>query len=464
MTGNLPLPLKRQREVLYLPVTGHSAILGTAGSGKTTLALYRAAYLSMEGLPHSGKTLFLTFNNTLVTFLQHLKPAELCNVTVETYHKFARGYLSGRKKMRFNCICEENTPFVAQAVTAIRQVSSPSAFFDRPETFFCDEITWLQAHGIATLERYQQVERIGRSGTTLSRDLRPLMFQIYQTYLEIRKTKGFLYDWEDLATTVRSEFERDQSPRLYKHVIIDEGQDFSQEMLRSLAAAIPPDGSVTFFGDVAQQIYGQQTSWRSAGLTIPKVWEFKENYRNTRQIAQLGLAIARMPFFKDIPDMIEPTFTTAAGPLPMLIECSDFEKQKHTVIEIVQNEAQTKKVAVLFKDRHRDSFWQQALGVKAIKLHRDMLHWDNDPNIYFGTFHAAKGLEFDTVIIPQLEQSNIPDERYIREHDKDEALTYFGRLLYVGCTRAKSSLVLLYSGQLSQLLPSTESLYQRFRL
>jgi len=44
MPKSLPKPLKKQREVLYMPVTGHSAVLGTAGSGKTTLALYRAAY------------------------------------------------------------------------------------------------------------------------------------------------------------------------------------------------------------------------------------------------------------------------------------------------------------------------------------------------------------------------------------------------------------------------------------
>ena len=46
MPKSLPKPLRKQREVLYLPVAGHSAVLGTAGSGKTTLALYRAAYLS----------------------------------------------------------------------------------------------------------------------------------------------------------------------------------------------------------------------------------------------------------------------------------------------------------------------------------------------------------------------------------------------------------------------------------
>lgn len=59
MPKSLPKPLRKQREVLYLPVTSHSA-LGTAGRGKTTLALYRAAYLSAADMPHSGRTLLLT--------------------------------------------------------------------------------------------------------------------------------------------------------------------------------------------------------------------------------------------------------------------------------------------------------------------------------------------------------------------------------------------------------------------
>ena len=93
MPNALPKPRRKQREVLYMPVKGHSAVLGTAGSGKTTLALYRAAYLSAPGMLHCGKTLLLTYNRALVTYLNHLKPPEFRNVRVENYHKFARGYL-----------------------------------------------------------------------------------------------------------------------------------------------------------------------------------------------------------------------------------------------------------------------------------------------------------------------------------------------------------------------------------
>src|SRR4051794_31579581 len=95
----LPTPIGRQKEVLYLPAEGHVAVLGTAGSGKTTLAILRSAYLADPETDHSGRTLLVTFNRALVTYLNHLASRELANVTVENYHKFARGYLHSRGKM-----------------------------------------------------------------------------------------------------------------------------------------------------------------------------------------------------------------------------------------------------------------------------------------------------------------------------------------------------------------------------
>lgn len=47
---SLPLTVGRQREILYLPSSGHSVVLGTAGSGKTTLSILRSAYLGSGNL------------------------------------------------------------------------------------------------------------------------------------------------------------------------------------------------------------------------------------------------------------------------------------------------------------------------------------------------------------------------------------------------------------------------------
>lgn len=87
---SLPNPIGRQREVLYLPAAGHVVVLGTAGSGKTIIAILRAAYLAK--MDPDKMTLLVTFNKTLVTYLKALGETELRNVDIRTYHEFARGY------------------------------------------------------------------------------------------------------------------------------------------------------------------------------------------------------------------------------------------------------------------------------------------------------------------------------------------------------------------------------------
>ena len=308
-----------------------------------------------------------------------------------------------------------------------------------------------------------KVERVGRIGTNLSRKLRSLMYEVRNKYIEIRTAAGKWYDWDDIAIAVRKEFEEDSSDRFYKHIIVDEGQDFSPEMLRSLTAAIPEDGSLSFFGDVAQQIYGQRMSWRSAGLNIPQQWLFKENYRNTKQIAQLGLAISRMPFFQDIPDLVEPTSPRADGVLPTLVNCTDKDQQVEIALQAARSVAQTLRVAILVKDRAQEQVFSTALGDEASRLHRDLKVWNDGPGIYHGTYHAAKGLEFDVVILPFLDADNLPDPDYITSHGEEDGLTHDGRLLYVAVTRAKTSLILLYTKELTSLLPVDESLYQRVK-
>jgi len=466
MTGNLPKPIKKQREVLYMPATGHTAVLGTAGSGKTTLAIYRAAYLSESSMPHSGRTLLLTFNKALVTYLNYLKPTELRGVQIETYHTFARGYLNARGKMQYNCICsdpDERQSYISQAVKAVKSEYKPSRFFKRSIDFFSDEIQWILCNGIESCDDYEKVERVGRIGTNLSRKLRPVMFEILSKYVELRNNGGNMYDWDDIALHVRKEFEAEASARHYKHIIVDEGQDFSPEMLRSLVAAIPEDGSLSFFGDVAQQIYGQRMSWRSAGMNIPQQWNFKENYRNTKQISRLGLAISQMPFFRDIPDLVVPTSPKADGPLPTLGICKNIQHQIDTAIQAARDNADTKSVAILVKNREQEKHFSQVLS-NATRLHRDLQSWNPGAGIFHGTYHSAKGLEFDMVILPFLDADNLPDKDYITAHGEDDALTHNGRLIYVAATRARTQLILLHSGELTPLLPQAESLYKEIQL
>ncbi|MGH2970888.1 MAG: 3'-5' exonuclease, partial [Gaiellaceae bacterium] len=64
------------------------------------------------------------------------------------------------------------------------------------------------------------------------------------------------------------------------------------------------------------------------------------------------------------------------------------------------------------------------------------------------TLHKAKGLEFDTVFIPRLEERELPSRQARTPHELDEER----RLLYVGLTRAKRSLWLTWSGKRSRFV------------
>lgn len=460
--SSLPTLEGRQKEVLYLPAQGHTVVLGTAGSGKTTLAILRSIYLADPSTDHSGPTLLVTFNRCLVTYMTHLAGKIKGRVVVENYHRFARGYLYSRNKLPDYSICgsAERLDFIGRAIKKARNAGNRNSILKRHPKFFDDEFQWIQGHGITKQKDYVAAERFGRAAARVVRADRPALFDVYVSYLKQRKKGGKTYDWSDLASTVQYELGIDPSERRYRHVVIDEGQDFSPEMLRSLAAAIPQDGTLTFFGDIAQQIYGHRMSWRSAGLAPPEVWRFEENYRNTRQISRLALALAEMPNFPGDPDLVEPRAPAADGPLPALVRLADESQEREFVLSRAVESSRTETVVILLRTREQEAEIPLQIRRKATRLHRRLNHWPKSPGLFYGTFHAAKGLEFDRVFLPFLSEERWPHPPDIEHQGLREAAARDSRLLYVGITRARSTLVMTYSKQVTSLLPQDQSLYQ----
>ncbi|WP_454016865.1 3'-5' exonuclease [Azospirillum sp. Marseille-Q6669] len=463
----LPVPVNRQREVLYLPAQGHVAVLGTAGSGKTTIAIHRAVYLGNPSLPHGGRTLLVTFNKALVAYFRHLGDEVLGhNVKVENYHTFARGYLNRRGKMpRFNGIVnptrrEELIEQAKQSVAA----EDPSPILDRSTAVLSEEIAWISRHGVASEQAYESVTRTGRSDARIDRRYRASMWKLYQAYLTLRANAGFLYDWDDIATSVCSEFDNDNTERHYKHIVIDEGQDFSPQMIRSLVKAVPKGGSVTFFGDVAQQIFGKRMSWRSAGLVINDVWRFEQNYRNTAQIFEVAKAISAMSYYRGEDDLVMPEAPKAAGAPPAIVKVSSKEAEIKFVAEQATQLSKTQSVGIILRRREHEDLFKLLLPKKSTRLDKDLQVWHPGAGVHYGTFHAAKGLEFDVVIIPFLSDDYMPDPKDIEELGEADATSQDGRLLYVGVTRARSTLIMTHSGPLSPLLPKLDGICQKMEV
>ena len=229
-------------------------------------------------------------------------------------------------------------------------------------------------------------------------------------------------------------------------------------MIRSLALAIPEDGSLTMFADVAQQIYGRRLTWSDAGLKVTTPWKFEKNYRNSPQIAALGLAIAKMPYYKDEPDMVPPTEFAAAGPRPTVVSLESEDAETAFVLAQAQNAAESGSVAILVRRRSDLRPLIRELP-HAQRLGRELKIWRPGAGISVGTVHGAKGLEFDTVLMPGMAAERWPEPQLVAASSDDEAKASDGRLLYVGVTRARQGLIFTHTGQLTDLMPENEGLW-----
>lgn len=461
----MPLPTLtgRQRQVVALPASGHVVVLGTAGSGKSTMAVHRAYFLADPETEHGGQTLLVTFNQSLVKYLRSLVDGTSRNVVVETFHKFATGYLSSKDLIGPNSILTpgRRASIVSKITVNMKDILRVNTGEALSMQFIANELEWIDQHGFTEVNAYVWAleEREELAGDP--RHLAQIMLQVRSEYRKLRSETGYLYDWTDIATVVKETLVADTEPRRYRHVVIDEGQDFSPEMIRSLAELIPEDGSLTFFGDAAQQIYGSRVSWRSAGLLTSDeaIWYFRENYRNTNQIARLALAISETPYFHDLADLVEPVAPPAQGALPALIRFKTKEEELAFVSQHATRLGDTQSVAILTLNREEEEQLGAQLPKGATKIHRSMQRWSAEAGIYYGTIYSSKGLEFDTVILSRVSRDEFPDQPIIDSFGIDEAMVRTSRLLYVGVTRAKTGLVITCLGEPSELLPPNNGLY-----
>ena len=451
-------PKGKQREVLALPSKGHTVVLGTAGSGKTTIALLRAHHLSC--LPGNERVLLVTFNGALVEYMKEISASPSSKIVVENYHKFARGYLNSRAKMpAWNGILDSDkkAAYIEQAVDHCRKIYPTESTFKRPVSFFVEEITFIQHFGFNNFEEYYKSERIGRATANIKRENRKWIFEVYKKYIELRKAAGREYDWDDLAFFAYKELQQDDSPRRYTHIIIDEGQDFSPMMIKSLVCAVAPGGSFTFFGDVAQQIYGSRLSWRDSGIETDKVWWFDANYRNPETITKFAGDITKSPYWRHDSDMIEASHSIAEGPKPILVKFGTEAKEISWVVERAAAAATTSSAVIVCRTRADIDVFAQAFraaGCHTTEINKDTPGFAHVKDIYLTTFHAAKGLEFEHVFVPFLNENKLPDpESVAQASSKEDAYADEIKLLYVAATRSKYALYMTYNSTLTPLFP-----------
>lgn len=456
-----------QLAFVRVSASGPILIKGVAGSGKTTIGLYRAHYLvemieqQRRMFNEKASILLVTFTTTLTTALKQLY-RELYGdlpetITIDTFShwmtkrlaKIRRYELSVDRKGKV----DKRIALIEQAQKEVAQSYPDDRMAFAPRKFLLDEIDdVLRARSIESLPDYQKVDRVGR-GIGLDRGKqRPVMWEVYKRYQELLDENN-LVDFDDIPRQLLKQ--HDSLPK-YDVVIIDEAQDLPPSYLRlasSLIADFEDSRSLTLLADPAQSIYYRGVSWKEAGVNVrgSRTRTLAKNFRNTQQILEAARHILDgCGDLKLEDEFIPPTSTHRLGPKPVVAQYAEPSEGMVFIVETIVGLCQKEKyrpgdIAIL--SRNDD------LAFAAL---RKLFSKENIPWSYFRdegfeilenqvkllTMHSAKGLEFPVVFMIELRDGIIP---YIASPETEESdLSQERKLFYVSMTRASERLYLLH--------------------
>jgi superfamily I DNA/RNA helicase/mRNA-degrading endonuclease RelE of RelBE toxin-antitoxin system len=455
-----------QMALVRVSANGPILIKGVAGSGKTTIGLYRANHFVrlIEQNLRSGKTsiLLLTYSATLARALRQLfmelhgtLPAL---IAIETYSKWALQQLYPNLHQLPDhkypiAEKEDRIRFVIQAQQNIMKLNPNDTFVKSCSVdFLLDEIDGvIRARGLETLQDYQMVNRVGR-GLGLDRERhRPLIWQIYENYQQELDSKK-LVDFADLPRLMLKRL--NQLPK-YDVVIIDEAQDLPPIYLKLASTLInvyEETRGLTLLADPAQSIYYRGIPWKEGGINVRgnRTRTLSKNFRNTQQILEAAKGVLEScDDIKLTEEFIPPDSTHRLGPKPIVVQYEDMSEALQFVTEAIVKLCQSDKyrpgdIAILARNELSFPSMKKLLSKEDIpwSYFRDKDFEILENQVKLVTMHSAKGLEFPVVFLIDLKDGVIP---YITSPQNEDAdLAQERKLFYVSMTRASERLYLLH--------------------
>jgi len=465
-------------------------IQGVAGSGKTSIALHRIAYLlyaHKEDIS-SKDMLIVSPNKVFADYISNVLP-ELGEETVPetSMEQIISGVLANKYKfqtffeqveelldkpskayidrIRFKSTFEfialldkfilhiENTYFTAEDVPVSKYITVPAGYiaeqfrrfhrypmrrrFEVMSDYIADSFSTRYRITLATAEKNKLKNSI-RNMFGANND-----WQVYKDFYEwigahamFKTRKNRILEYSDLAPLayLRMALEGSGADSSVKHLLVDEMQDYSPVQYKLIQKLYPC--RKTILGDAGQSVnpYGSSTAESiQKALAGSEIMRLCTSYRSTYEITKFAQKIRTDTSLQTV---------ERHGEEPRIIACENEEAEISAIVAIIGlfHQSENKSMGIVCKEERQ----AQQLHEKIKDTGYPIYFLSNRSHAFIKgiivtSAHMAKGLEFDEVIAPHAD-----DKNYHTEIDRS--------MLYVAVTRAMHRLTLTHCGKLSLLI------------
>lgn len=460
-----------QIKVLGNKNKGHSLIKGVAGSGKTTIALYKIFNLLQENEGES--VLLLTYNKTLIAYMKYLCKKNDIHLSekqfeVRTIDSCIYSLLDEKKYV--NITRNEQRDILHWAIQQIQEKYGKDTIAKTENIdFLLEEFSWMKSCRYVDRKEYLNVDRIGRmdKGKVAKRlqkqgEDRYIIYELFKLYENGMVARGRT----DFYTSALRVLNRMESGKIlpreqYSYIIVDECQDLSRVQLEIIGQIYKrnDESCILFLTDVAQSIYMHswlsKHSFKSVGFNMAgKSNILSKNYRTTKQIAMAAYSLLRKDMsLNKSDDFVEPVLVDRNGAKPQYHAFDGLGKELDFLeCEIkkllMNNKYDLCDIAIVAKTWNyledvRIHLLNHGLDAHLLKGKKSDAYYE-EGKIQLITLHSSKGLEFPVVFIVGINDKILP---YSDEKEEEER-----KLLYVGMTRAKELLYMSSSGKESRFI------------
>jgi superfamily I DNA/RNA helicase len=440
---------------------GPARVAGSAGTGKTIVALHRAVFLARKN--PAARVVLATFSETLANALrtklrrlisnepslgERLEVHALDAIGQRLYEvNFGRPRIATR---------EDLSRLLKEASTAVGGHKFSLQFL------LTEWEQVVDAWQLTTWDAYRDVTRLGRK-TRLAEKQRSILWSIFEKVkvsLDARK----LITTAEMFGRLASHLASGKHPP-FEFAVVDESQDVSVAQLKFLAAlGGGRPNSLFFAGDLGQRIFQQAFSWKSLGVDVRgRSTTLHINYRTSHQIRTQSDRLLG-PSVADVDGNTEERRGTVSifnGPPPDIRVTETPEDEIDAVAQwlskLLKEEIKPHEIGVFIRsatelNRARQAVEKAGLVYKVLDEHVETTHGYAS----IGTMHLAKGLEFRAVAVMACDDEVIPLQERIEtvadDSDLEEVYNTERHLLYVACTRARDHLLVTSGDRPSEFL------------